>query len=146
MQRVPATKQKKEEAVERKFEWKELSDVQALLYGPDGEVVAEAVIVSDLDDMSDLSWRVESRQYEVLNLREYNTAISLADMERRVLVLLGSELARERGELDQRRGILDSDISNILGMLWEQETFGSGKDFRIVRQAYMGGQADAERQ
>lgn len=131
--------------MQRTYEWKELSDVQALLYDPDGEVVAEAVIASDVDDMSDLAWRVESKKYEILNLKEYNTAISLADMERRVLVLLGSELARERGELDQRRGILDSDISNILGMLWEQETFGSGKDFRIVRQAYMGGQADAER-
>lgn len=130
--------------MERTYKWKALSGTQALLYGPDGEVVAEAVVASDREDMRDLSWRVESRQYKSLNLREYNTAISLAEIERRVLVLLGSELARERGELDQRRGKLDSDISYILGMLWEQETFGRGKDFRIVRQAYVGGQADAK--
>lgn len=130
--------------MERTYKWKELSGTQALLYGPDGEVVAEAVVASDREDMRDLSWRVESRQYKSLNLREYNTAISLAEIERRVLVLLGSELARERGELDQRRGKLDSDISYILGMLWEQETVRSGRDFRIVRQAYVGERADTQ--
>lgn len=129
--------------MERTYKWKALSGTQALLYGPDGEVVAEAIVASDREDMRDLSWRVESKRYEILNLREYNTAISLEEIERRVLVLLGSELARERGELDQRRGKLDSDISYILGMLWEQETVRSGRDFRIVRQAYMGERADA---
>lgn len=124
--------------MERKYVWKEMSDTQAYLYGPGGELVAEVAVEYQKEDMSDLAWRVTSENFKYLNLEEYNTAIPLRDMERRVLVLLGNEMARERDRLVQKQRVLDADISGILGMLWEQETIRSGRNIRMIRWAHMG--------
>lgn len=124
--------------MERKFEWKELSATQALLHGPGGETIAEIEVNYRKEDMSDLAWRVTSDKHERLNLEEYNTAIPLRDMELRVMVLLGNEIARERDRLAQMQRTMDRNLSAILEMMWEQATVRSGKDIRMLRRAGAG--------
>ena len=99
----------------REFKWNDISDDHAVLYGPEAYMVAAVITLGyEKEDMSDLCWRVMSGSYKSLNIEEYDTSISLQQLKRRALILLGNEL-------EQERRALDADISNILGMLMEQE-------------------------
>lgn len=103
----------------REFHWEDhgtdAGTDHSVLYGPEPYMVAAVVTLDYGDpDLQESFWRVMSSEYRSLNFAEENTSLPIEDIKRRTLIYLGNEIR-------QRKADLDTDISNVLDMLFNEK-------------------------
>lgn len=95
----------------REFYWKCVDTNEYILCGPKRGTESVKVVLAG--DGEDTRWKIRSEKYKNLNFDEMNASIPAEKIQRRVLILLGSELER-------RKKVIESDMENVIALLFEE--------------------------